>query len=138
MKNLLLVLMLSIALGASAQGNKKPWDNGKLRVSDNQRFLQHENGAPFFWLGETGWLLPERTDRAEAAYYLQRCREAGYNVVQVQVIDGVPAYNHYGQMSNTNGWDFSAIDRKGVYGYWDHMDYIIKQAEHEGTYVGMV
>ena len=138
MKNLLLVLMLSIALGASAQGNKKPWDNGKLRVSDNQRFLQHENGAPFFWLGETGWLLPERTDRAEAAYYLQRCREAGYNVVQVQVIDGVPAYNHYGQMSNTNGWDFSAIDRKGVYGYWDHMDYIIKQAEHEGIYIGMV
>lgn len=121
-----------------AQGNAKPWDNGKLMVSKNQRFLQHENGAPFFWLGETGWLLPERTDRAEAAYYLQRVREAGYNVVQVQVIDGVPSYNHYGQMSNTNGWDFSNIDKKGVYGYWDHMDYIVKTAEHEGIYIGMV
>lgn len=93
-------LFLALVAGtASAEGNKKPWDNGKLKVSQNSRFLQHENGAPFFWLGETGWLLPERTDRAEAAYYLQRVREAGYNMVQIQVIDGVPAYNHYGQMS---------------------------------------
>lgn len=122
----------------NAQGNAKPWDNGKLMVSQNQRFLQHENGAPFFWLGETGWLLPERTDRAEAAYYLEKVREAGYNVVQVQVIDGVPSYNHYGQMSNPDGWDFSNIDKKGVYGYWDHLDYIVKKAESEGIYIGMV
>jgi len=25
-----------------------PWDNGKLVISENQRFLQHENGKPFF------------------------------------------------------------------------------------------
>lgn len=138
MRKLLTLLFLAVTLGVSAQGNQKPWDNGKLVISNNQRFMQHENGTPFFWLGETGWLLPERTDRAEAAYYLQRCREAGYNVVQVQVIDGVPAYNAYGQMSNIDGWNFENIDRKGVYGYWDHMDYIIKQAENEGIYIGMV
>lgn len=128
----------SFLSSVNAEGNTKPWDNGKLKISDNQRFIQHENGTPFFWLGETGWLLPERTDRAEAAYYLEKVREAGYNVVQVQVIDGVPSYNHYGQMSNTDGWDFSNIDKKGVYGYWDHLDYIIKKAESEGIYIGMV
>lgn len=134
----LLTFNFSLLCSVNAQRNAKPWDNGKLMVSKNQRFLQHENGAPFFWLGETGWLLPERTDRAEAAYYLQKVREAGYNVVQVQVIDGVPSYNHYGMMSNTNGWDFSNIDQKGVYGYWDHMDYVVKTAEREGIYIGMV
>lgn len=141
MKKIIALSTLLLALTAStafAAGNKKPWDNGKLKVSENSRFLQHENGAPFFWLGETGWLLPERTDRAEAAYYLQRVREAGYNMVQIQVIDGVPAYNHYGQMSNIDGWNFQNINKKGVYGYWDHMDYIIRQAEHEGIYIGMV
>ena len=141
MKKIIALSTLFLALTAStafAAGNKKPWDNGKLKVSENSRFLQHENGAPFFWLGETGWLLPERTDRAEAAYYLQRVREAGYNMVQIQVIDGVPAYNHYGQMSNIDGWNFQNINKKGVYGYWDHMDYIIRQAEHEGIYIGMV
>ncbi|MBR2291366.1 MAG: DUF4038 domain-containing protein, partial [Prevotella sp.] len=60
----------------------KPWDNGRLRVSDNQRFLQHENGEPFFWLGETAWLMPERLNRDEVQYYLQCCQEAGYNMVQ--------------------------------------------------------
>ena len=60
MKKIIALSTLFLALTAStafAAGNKKPWDNGKLKVSENSRFLQHENGAPFFWLGETGWLL---------------------------------------------------------------------------------
>ena len=137
MKKLLMVLSLVLLTMMSAQASK-PWDNGKLRVSDNQRYLQFENGQPFFWLGETGWLLPERLDRSEAEWYLQCCAKAGYNVVQIQVIDGVPAYNIYGQMSNVDGWNFKDINRKGVYGYWDHMDYIIDQAADKGIYIGMV
>ena len=98
MKKLIMILSLAL-LTVSAQAGK-PWDNGKLKVSDNQRYLQFENGQPFFWLGETGWLLPERLDRAEAEWYLQSCAKAGYNVVQVQTIDGVPAYNIYGAPSH--------------------------------------
>ena len=79
MKKLIMILSLAL-LTVSAQAGK-PWDNGKLKVSDNQRYLQFENGQPFFWLGETGWLLPERLDRAEAEWYLQSCAKAGYNVV---------------------------------------------------------
>ena len=137
MKKLLIIMGVAM-FTLVAQAANKPWDNGRLRVSDNQRYLQFENGQPFFWQGETGWLLPERLDRAEAEWYLQRCREAGYNVVQIQVIDGVPAYNIYGQPSNIDGWDFSNINQKGVYGYWDHLDYIIKLAEQNGIYIGMV
>ena len=107
MKKLLMIWSL-VLLTVSAQA-AKPWDNGKLRVSDNQRYLQFENGQPFFWQGETGWLLPERLDRAEAEWYLQSCAKAGYNVVQVQTIDGVPAINIYGQMSNVDGWNMSAF-----------------------------
>ena len=136
MKKILTILALALLTTAAQAG--KPWENGKLQVSQNQRFLQFENGEPFFWLGETGWLLPEQLDRGEANYYLGRCREAGYNVVQVQTIDGVPAMNVYGQLSNIDGWDFSKINQKGVYGYWDHMDYIIRQAEQNGIYIGMV
>ena len=105
MRKLLMIMGLAL-LTVSAQAGK-PWDNGKLRVSDNQRYLQFENGQPFFWQGETGWLLPERLDRAEAEWYLQSCAKAGYNVVQVQTIDGVPAINIYGQMSNVDGWNMT-------------------------------
>lgn len=83
-------------LAAKANG-QLPWANGRLTVSANHRYLQFENGKPFFWLGDTGWLMPERLDRDEAAYYLQQCRRAGYNMVQVQVLNAMPSYNIYGQ-----------------------------------------
>lgn len=115
-----------------------PWQNGALRVNGNRHYLIHENGQPFFWLGDTGWLMPERLNRDEVDFYLGRCARAGYNVVQVQTVNGVPACNVYGQLSHPFGYDFAEIDRPGVYGYWDHMDYIVDAAGRNGIYIGMV
>ena len=128
----------SVPAAASSSSLVKPWTNGRLMVSANHRYLQFENGQPFFLLGDTGWLLPERLDRSEAQYYLQKCRAAGFNTVLVQVMNGTPAYNIYGQPSLPAGWDLTKADPDGVYSYWDHMDYIIKQAEQNGIYIGMV
>lgn len=100
------LFMLLMTVAAAASGATHPWDSGRLEVSENGRFLRHADGSPFFWLADTGWLLPERLDRDEAEYYLSRCADAGYNVVQVQVINGVPAFNAYGQMSMTPDFDF--------------------------------
>ena len=39
-------MIMSLAvLAMSAQAGNKPWDNGKLRVSDNQHYLQFDNGV---------------------------------------------------------------------------------------------
>ena len=121
-----------------SQSHNLPWKNGALQISSNSRYLQHTNGSPFFWLGDTGWLLPERLNRDEAEYYLEQCKQAGFNVVQVQTINGVPAMNFYGQSSMPDGFDFSNINRPGIYGYWDHMDFIIDAAARRGIYIGMV
>lgn len=133
----MLTLLVLSALSLTA-GPDIPWKNGPLRVSDNQRYLVHANGKPFFWQGDTGWLMPERLNRDEVGFYLSRCAKAGYNVVQVQTINGVPAYNVYGASSHPSGYDFGGIDRPGVYGYWDHMDYIVETAGRNGIYIGMV
>ena len=128
-------VIVGVALLTMTAMAGKPWDNGRLKVSENQRFLQFENGEPFFWLGETAWLMPERLNRDEVRYYLQTCQEAGYNMVQVQVVNGVPTYNVYGQKSlsiaDDGHWQMNE-------GYWEHMDYIISQAEQCGIYVGIV
>lgn len=137
LKRLALLFMFLCCVTAWGQ-NALPWKNGKLVVSEENRYLKHENGKPFFWLGDTGWLMPERLNRDEVAFYLQSCKNAGYNVVQVQTINAVPAMNVYGQYSMIDGFNFKNIDRSGVYGYWDHMDYIIKTAEENGIYIGMV
>ena len=122
MRKLLLLFAFLAVLTASAA---KPWDHGRLTVSENQRFLMHADGTPFFWLGETAWLMPERLNRDEVNFYLQRCAEAGYNMVQVQVLNDLPSYNVYGQSSDDDA-------------YWQHMDHIVSTAERYGIYIGMV
>ena len=133
MMTCLMTVLLLFPTGVEAQ----PWSHGALKVSDNHRYLQYADGTPFFWLGDTGWLLPERLNREEVAQYLSACKANGYNVVQVQTVNGVPALNVYGASSHPNGYDFSTIDHQG-YGYWQHMDYIIQTAQKNGIYVGMV
>ncbi len=116
----LLTLFLSVTLWAET-----PWSHGRLVVSDNHRYLMHQDGTPFFWLGETAWLMPQRLNRDEVAFYLSRCADEGYNVVQVQVLNALPSYNIYGQSSDDEA-------------YWRHVDYIIDEAARRGIYVGMV
>lgn len=89
-----------------------PWSHGKLVISKEHRYLMNEDGTPFFWLGDTGWLLPERLNRDEAAYYLNNCHKAGFNVVQVQTLNAVPSINIYGQYSMTDGYNFKNIEKK--------------------------
>lgn len=129
-KFLATLLLLAAASGAAA----RPWDHGRLGVSENGRYLRHADGTPFFWLADTAWLLPERLDRDEAARYLADCARAGFNVVQVQVVNDVPAYNRYGQPS----WPLPEAAHPGTYGYWDHLDYLVDAAARQGIYVGMV
>lgn len=131
-------MIMAMLLPGIAVAAEKPWSHGKLKVTEGSRFFSHKDGTPFFWMGDTGWLLPQRTDRDEAANYLARAAEAGFNVVQVQVLNGVPSFNRYGAMSNPDGWNFDNIDKPGEYGYWDHLDYIVDQAARQGIYIGMV
>ena len=138
MRRLIFLLTSLLLVCSPISAIDKPWSHGPLKVSDNSLYLCHADWTPFFWLGDTGWLLPERLNRDEADYYLQRAAKAGFNVVQVQVINGIPAFNFYGKMSMPHGFDFSGIDRDGEYGYWDHMDYIVDTAEKNGIYIGMV
>ena len=138
MKKRILSVCLMLGLATIFTYAQKPWDNGKLKISSNNRYLQFENGSPFFWLGDTGWLVPQHLDRSEVEYYFNKCRRAGYNMVQIQVMDAVPSYNIYGQQSLPYGWDFTKADPEGEYSYWDHLDYIVRKAEQNGIYIGMV
>ncbi len=38
-----------------------------LKVSDNRRFLVHDDGTPFFYLGDTAWELLHRCTLEETA-----------------------------------------------------------------------
>ena len=140
-KRLVIFLMTAwcVVTGATLQAANiyKPWKNGRLTVSNNQLYLVHENGTPFFWLGNTAWLMPERLNRDEVKFYLTREREMGYNVEQIQVLCAIPTFNTYGAQANDESFDFARFTREGDYGYWDHLDYIVDMAEANGIYIAM-
>jgi len=131
---LFFLLMLSFTISAQ----KAPWENGKLQVTANHRFLQHENGTPFFWLGDTGWLASSRLSREGMDFYLTTLKNKGFNVVQVSILHEIPYFNVYGKSALPNGFDFSKVGISPEYGYWDHVDYLVQAAAKRGIYVAMV
>src|SRR3954471_23427594 len=74
----------------------------KLKVSDNRHFLMTEDGKPFFWLGDTGWLLFGKLNREEAARYLEDRKAKGFNVIQVMVLHSLNVVNAYGDRALRN------------------------------------
>jgi hypothetical protein len=122
-----------------------PWDKGRLVVSENGRFLCHKNGQPFFWQGDTAWLLFQRLNRSEVEVYLGDRRRKGFNVIQVMVLDGLPATNFYGDTALVDKDPSKPLTTPGnnpevesEYDYWDHVDYVIDKAAEKGIYMAMV
>ncbi len=119
---------------------------GELRVSEEGRSLECLNGKPFFWLGDTGWLLFSKLTREEADLYLEDRRLKGFNVIQVMVIHNTArAVNVYGDSALAGGkinrpvvTAGSSFEDEGQYDYWDHVDYIIDRAGQMGIYMALV
>ena len=138
----LFLAVIAIALGCI---NKKPAEKSGLLVSENRRFLTTRDGQPFFWLGDTAWLLFGKLTREEADQYLEDRKQKGFNVIQVMLVHDVAARNVY--------QDSSLIDKNvarpaitagsnyknaAEYDYWDHVDYIVNKAAEKGLYMALV
>jgi hypothetical protein len=140
---LLWMLLLSIACSSDSE---QPSQLPSLSIADNGRFIQNENGDPFFWLGDTGWLLFRKLTREEAQYYLKNRAGKGFNVIQAMVIHDLNNCTNVNSDSAFIGKDISrplvteGMDPgdKQAYDYWDHVDYIVDLAAEYGLYMALV
>jgi hypothetical protein len=117
----------------------------KIVVSDHGRFLKYETGEPFFWLGDTGWLLLEKLTREETLRYRANREAKGFNVLQCVVVHSLPLVNAY----NDSAFVDNDISRPLVtpgnfssdpeqYDFWDHVDFVIDEAAKNGIRVALV
>src|SRR5436190_927476 len=138
-KKYLLSFLLFVCLASNAQVKQ-------LKISANKRFFSTTDGKPFFWLGDTGWLLFVKCTREDAIQYLETRKQQGFNVVQVMVLhDMNNTKNVYGDLAlinedvskpnTTYGNTFSNAEQ---YDYWDHVDFIVNEAAKRGIYMAMV
>ena len=115
-----------------------------LKISANHRYFTTSDGKPFFWLGDTGWLLFEKLDRDQSETYLEDRRKKGFNVIQVMVQHDINIKNAYGDSAliNKNVVTPRVIAGNSLtdktYDYWDHVDYIVDLAAKKGIYIAMV
>jgi hypothetical protein len=116
-----------------------------LKVSENGRYLATADNKPFFWLGDTGWLLFGKLNREEAETYLEDRKQKGFNVIQAMVLHTVPAVNVYGDSAMINSdiarplvTEGNSPEDEAAYDYWDHVDFIIDKAAEKGIYMALV
>ena len=142
-------LLGALALGAiSAIAQTQTRALPRLTVTEDNRFLSTVDGKPFFYLADTGWELLHRLDRKQAVEYLNVRASQGYNVIQAVALaelEGVYDPNPYGDLpliendparpAVTPG---AAFANKQAYDYWDHVDYIIDQANARGIYIALL
>src|SRR5690606_14775660 len=104
-----------------------------LKISPDQRYITHQNGQPFFWLGDTAWQRDQRTDTEEADLYLENRAAKGFTVIQAVVVaelEGLNVLSSLGEKPlhiNDPGHPNEA--------YFQHVDYIINKANKLGMYI---
>lgn len=132
-----------ISCGNLASQKEDGWKS--IRVSDNNRFFQYEDGTPFFWLGDTGWLLFKKLDREEAEMYLEDRSQKGFNVIQVMVLHDVNVTNFQGDEALADKNVARPVVTEGndptdpvQYDYWDHVEYVVDLAAEKGLYMALV
>jgi len=132
----LLALLAVVARPLSA--NELP----RLKVSENHRYLQTEDGKPFFWLGDTAWELFHRLNREDVIQYLDNRAENGYTVIQTVAlaeIEGLRTPNPYGHLPLINNDPSKPAVQDGPNNdYWDHVDFVVSEANKRGIYIGFL
>ena len=127
----LMLLLVLAGGGLFAQSTTMPL----LEISANQRYFATADGKPFFWLGDTGWLLLTKCTREEAIQYLDVRKKQGFNVIQVMLLHTLKAVNVYNDSALVQH-DISRPDLKNK--YWAHVDFVIKAAAARGIYMALV
>lgn len=138
---MLIASVVFCSITVTAQEN--PWkgssvdlSNGKLIISTNKRFLVFENGAPFFYLGDTGWELFHRLNKEDTEKYLENRRAKGFTVIQAVALAELNGLNIPNSEGNRPLIDNDPL--KPNEAYWQHVDWVIKKAAEKGLFIGLL
>jgi hypothetical protein len=107
-----------------------------LRVSDNKRFLVHQDGSPFFYLGDTAWELFHRCTRDEADHYLVDRAKKGFTVIQAVVLAELDGLNDPNPQGNVPLHDNDPARPNEA--YFAHVDFVVERAASLGLTIGML
>jgi hypothetical protein len=133
---LLSITFLSCAQEKTWSGPSADFSHGKLKVSENRRFLTYEDGTPFFYLGDTGWELFHRLTKDETIKYLENRRSKGFTVIQAVALAELDGLNTPNAEGNRPLMDNDPL--KPNEAYFAHVDWVINTAMGKGLFIGLL
>jgi hypothetical protein len=143
MKKIILLTGITLVFIANAFTQENPWKgisadfrHGNLKVSENGRFLIHEDGTPFFYLGDTAWELFHRLSKEESERYLENRRAKGFTVIQAVVLAELDGLNTPNSEGNKPLFENDPL--KPNEAYFSHIDWVIIKAAEKGLYIGLL
>ncbi|HEY6881252.1 MAG TPA: glycoside hydrolase family 140 protein [Polyangiales bacterium] len=105
-----------------------------LVVSGDRHGLVRADGTPFFWLGDTAWLLFHRLDRAQTEHYLRDRARKGFTVIQaVAVADFAKEANPQVMSALLEG-----DPRRPNPAFFAHVDWVVQRANELGLTIGLL
>lgn len=118
-----------------------------IKVSGDKKHLvrcEGNNESPFFWIGDTAWLLFPKLSLEEIDGYLKDRAGKCFNVIQAVLVsstneDDTKANSLPIERESNRaviGNDFSKIDFET--GYWDKVDKVIEMAKSYDIYMGLL
>jgi glycerophosphoryl diester phosphodiesterase len=129
----LLAEVLRTSQAAPASGARR---EQRLRVTGDGRWLERADGTPFFYLGDTAWLLLQRLDPAETERYLSNRAAKGFTVIMATVLNSEEGRD----LPNAAG-DLPLLDRATLAPnevYFRHVDAVVRRANELGLVFGML
>ncbi len=115
-------------------GSNPLFRHGPLRVSGDRRSLEHRDGTPFFWLGDTWWMgLCNRLHWPDEFQRLTADRVAkGFNVVQIVagLYPDMPAFDPRG--ANEAGFPWEENYARMRPEYYDAADMRLRHLVDQG------
>ena len=103
----------------------------KLSIQGRYFYLDQK---PFFWLGDTAWLLFSRLSAEEARTYIDNRAAKGFNVIQATLI-------HSGAYATLDGKRALLDDdfaRPASEGYWEHVLSLVRYAQSKSMFMALL
>jgi hypothetical protein len=127
------------ARGQEPPASRRSVKDMRLKVSPNGRHLVDQGGKPFFYLGDTVWLVFQRLNRDELEEYLKDRAAKGFNVIQAYVVRGLEARHPDGSVSLLGQPPF--VDRdpaKPNDAFFNYMDHVVNRSNEMGFVMALV
>ncbi len=158
MKLSFIAILCALLMGPFVIIAQSPWEeHGKLEVSSNGHYIQHKDGSPFLWIGDTGWGLFQQLTREEVDQYLDSRQALGFTVIQAVAHwsphgggmkrspdNAANAYGHRpftGEEKSPNTSEPLLVKGGSLNSpndYWDHADYIIEAVKKRKMYLALL